>query len=130
MLFRSLEYAFTKAPKNMRSLVTAVFWFAQAFSSAIAQAFVPLATDPLLVWLYTTVALISVLGGIGFWLSFARLDREEDALNALPDSDYHGRKNQDESEESRRAHKAEQEKQMRIREAQGLAPGERGRGVT
>lgn len=115
-----LEYAFTKAPKNMRSLVTAVFWFAQAFSSAIAQAFVPLATDPLLVWLYTTVAIISTLGGIGFWFSFAKLDREEDALNALPDSDYHGRKNQDESEESRLAHKAEQERQMKIREAQGL----------
>lgn len=34
-----LEYAFTKAPKNMRSLVMAVFLFTQAISSAIGEAF-------------------------------------------------------------------------------------------
>lgn len=56
-----LEYAFTKAPKNMRGFVTGMFWFAQAFSAAIAQAFVGLSSDPLLVWLYTTVAIISIL---------------------------------------------------------------------
>ncbi|KAI8308204.1 putative peptide transporter ptr2 [Colletotrichum sp. SAR11_240] len=86
-----LEYAFTKAPRNMRGLVTGVFWFVHAFSSAIAQAFVGLAADPLLVWLYTTIAIISCLGGIGFWLTFRKLDKEEDALNALPESTYKGR---------------------------------------
>ncbi|KAF5522952.1 putative peptide transporter ptr2 [Colletotrichum aenigma] len=86
-----LEYAFTKAPRNMRGLVTGVFWFVHAFSSAIAQAFVGLAADPLLVWLYTTIAIISCLGGIGFWLTFRKLDMEEDALNALPESTYKGR---------------------------------------
>ena len=35
-----LEYAFTKAPKNMRSLVMSVFLFMNAFSSAIGFAFV------------------------------------------------------------------------------------------
>ena len=35
-----LEYAFTKAPKNMRSLVMAVFLFMSAFSSALGEAFV------------------------------------------------------------------------------------------
>jgi POT family proton-dependent oligopeptide transporter len=34
-----LEYAFTKAPKNMRSLVMAMFLFATAISSAIGEAF-------------------------------------------------------------------------------------------
>ena len=34
-----LEYAFTKAPKNMRSLVMAVFLFTTAISSAIGEAF-------------------------------------------------------------------------------------------
>ena len=43
----SLEYAFTKAPKNMRSFVTGLYWFTKAFSAAIGQGFVPLATDPL-----------------------------------------------------------------------------------
>lgn len=86
-----LEYAFTKAPKNMRGLVTGVFWFVHAFSSAIAQAFVLLAKDPLLIWLYTTIACISAAGGIGFWLNFRKLDGEEEQLNALPESHYKGR---------------------------------------
>ena len=86
-----LEYAFTKAPKNMRGLVTGVFWFVHAFSSAIAQAFVLLAKDPLLIWLYTTIACISATGGLGFWLNFRKLDGEEEQLNALPESRYKGR---------------------------------------
>ncbi|KAK5945260.1 hypothetical protein PMZ80_002464 [Knufia obscura] len=86
-----LEYAFTKAPKNMRSLVTGIFWLAQAFSSAVGQAFVPLASDPLLVWLYTIIAILSALGGAGFWFTFRKLDAEEDALNAIPESAYKGR---------------------------------------
>jgi proton-dependent oligopeptide transporter, POT family len=86
-----LEYAFTKAPRNMRGLVTGVFWFVHAFSSAIAQAFVGLAADPLLVWLYTCIAAISALGGVWFWIAFRGLDKKEDALNALPESSYHGR---------------------------------------
>ena len=35
-----LEYAFTKAPKNMRSLVMSVFLFTSAISYALGQAFV------------------------------------------------------------------------------------------
>jgi len=35
-----LEYAFTKAPKNMRSLVVSIFLFMSAVSSAIGEGFV------------------------------------------------------------------------------------------
>lgn len=35
-----LEYAYTKAPKNMRSLVMAIFLFMSAIASAITEAFV------------------------------------------------------------------------------------------
>ncbi|KAG6844281.1 peptide transporter ptr2 [Tephrocybe sp. NHM501043] len=35
-----LEYAFTKAPVNMRSLVMSVFLFTSAISAAIGEAFV------------------------------------------------------------------------------------------
>ena len=41
-----LEYAFTKAPKNMKSLVMSMFLFTSAISSAIGEAFVSLSTDP------------------------------------------------------------------------------------
>ncbi|KAI1182257.1 hypothetical protein F5B17DRAFT_449911 [Nemania serpens] len=91
-----LEYAFTKAPKNMRGFITGIFWFAQAFSAAIAQAFVPLSADPLLVWLYTVVATIAALGGLLFHFGFLKLDKEEETLNALPDSVFKGSRNQNE----------------------------------
>lgn len=45
----SLEYAFTKAPTNMRSTVQAIALFMNAVSSALSQALVALADDPLLV---------------------------------------------------------------------------------
>ncbi|KAK8101811.1 peptide transporter ptr2 [Apiospora kogelbergensis] len=115
-----LEYAFTKAPRNMRALVTAVFWFAQAISSAIAQAFVPLAKDPLLVWLYTTISVIAAVGGVGFWYTFRALDAEEEALNALPDSEFHGSRNKDEDPEATLAVRQRQEEQKKLREVQGL----------
>lgn len=79
----SLEYAFTKAPKNMRSLITAVSLFMNAISSALSQALVALADDPLLVWNYGVVAVLALLGGIGFWFTFCSVDKLEDAQNMM-----------------------------------------------
>jgi len=78
-----LEYAFNKAPQNMRSLVTAVFLLQQSFSAAIAQAFVPLSTDPRLVINYGVFAGLSFVAGILFWFLFRKLDAEENALNDM-----------------------------------------------
>ncbi|KAF2200721.1 hypothetical protein GQ43DRAFT_441280 [Delitschia confertaspora ATCC 74209] len=80
----SLEYGFTKAPKNMRSLVAAFALFMSAISSAIGEAFVPLSTDPLLVWNYGSMAVISFCAACVFWFQYRKLDAEEDHLNLLP----------------------------------------------
>ncbi|KAJ3785026.1 PTR2-domain-containing protein [Lentinula aff. detonsa] len=78
-----LEYAFTKAPKNMRSLVMSVYFFTSAIGSALSEAWLPLLDDPLLVWNYGSVAIITTVGGILFWLSVRNLDVQEDRLNNL-----------------------------------------------
>ena len=98
-----LEYAFTKAPKNMRSLVMAVFLFMTAFSSAIGEAFVcayfcsyslgrtclirlfppALSADPLLVWNYGVMAVLAFITGVIFWFAVRKLDAKEDLLNNL-----------------------------------------------
>lgn len=80
----SLEYAHSKAPANMRSMVQSIALFMNAISSAIGFALVPLADDPLLVWNYATVAILAVIGGTLFWLQFRHLDAQEDELNMLP----------------------------------------------
>ncbi|KAL5338935.1 POT family-domain-containing protein [Aspergillus crustosus] len=86
----SYEYAFSKAPQNMRSIVMSVNLFMSAIASAIGQAFTPLSDDPLLVWNYTVIACIAFVGGIGFWVSFRHLDSEEDRWNMLAKSEYLG----------------------------------------
>ncbi|EJD07177.1 PTR2-domain-containing protein [Fomitiporia mediterranea MF3/22] len=78
-----LEYAFTKAPKNMRSLVMGIFLFTSAISSALGEAFVTLSADPLLVWNYGSMGVFAFVAGVGFWLSFRHLDAEEEALNMI-----------------------------------------------
>ncbi|KAK6346103.1 hypothetical protein TWF730_010434 [Orbilia blumenaviensis] len=85
-----LEYAFTKAPTNMKSLVTSVFLVMSAFSTAIGFAFVGLANDPLLVWNYIVAAILAALGAFFFWMQFRSLDKEEDKLNNLAKTSYVG----------------------------------------
>jgi POT family proton-dependent oligopeptide transporter len=80
----SLEYAFSKAPKNMRSMVQAVALFTSAISAAIGEGFVSVSADPLLVWNYGSMAVIAGIAGVLFWFTFKDLDAAEDALNSLP----------------------------------------------
>ena len=100
-----LEYAFTKAPKNMKSLVMSMFLFTSAVAAAIGEAFngepcilldgpcfyaiLALSTDPLLVWNYGTMGVLSGIGGVLFWLSFRRLDAEDAALDNIGESHYY-----------------------------------------
>jgi proton-dependent oligopeptide transporter, POT family len=78
-----LEYAFTKAPKNMRSLVMSVFLFTSALASALGEAFVSLSADPLLVWNYGVMAVLAAIAGTLFWIAHRHLDAQEDELNNL-----------------------------------------------
>ncbi|THH07770.1 hypothetical protein EW146_g9207 [Bondarzewia mesenterica] len=78
-----LEYAFTKAPANMKSLVMAVFLFTSAVANALGEAFTALSSDPLLVWNYGVMAVIAAVGGVFFWFMFRHLDDVEEELNNL-----------------------------------------------
>ncbi|GAA5865402.1 hypothetical protein JCM1840_001557 [Sporobolomyces johnsonii] len=79
----SLEYAYTKAPKSMRSMVMAVGLFTTAISAAIGEAFLPLSADPNLTINYSVMAGLAFVAGIIFWFCFRGLDKEEDKLNML-----------------------------------------------
>lgn len=68
----------------MRSLVMAFALFMTALAAAIGEAFVSLSQDPLLVWNYGSMAVLSFVGGTLFWLSYRQLDRDEDKMNLLP----------------------------------------------
>lgn len=83
-----LEYAFTKAPSNMKSMVMALFLFTSAIAAAIGFAFVSVSADPLLVANYGIFAGLAFVAGIIFWLCFRGLDAQEDELNALDQTSY------------------------------------------
>ncbi|KIV76901.1 hypothetical protein PV11_08751 [Exophiala sideris] len=99
-----LEYAFTKAPKSMRSMVQAFTLLMMALANVIGEALLSLSTDPLLVWNYACMAAIAFVAGWLFWRSHRHLDREEDSLNQLPAGRFgvnHGDRGRDEQQSRR-----------------------------
>ncbi|KAL4917528.1 POT family-domain-containing protein [Aspergillus aurantiobrunneus] len=85
------EYAYTKAPKNMKSVVQSLYLFTNAVSAAVQQSLTALSADPLLKWNYGFVAVLAFFGGTFFFFTHRDLDKEEDYLNQLEPSTYLGR---------------------------------------
>ncbi|KAL4401703.1 transmembrane transporter [Malassezia pachydermatis] len=79
----SMEVAMVMAPKNMRSIVMAIGSFTSAVASAIGEAFVPLAENPLWVVNYGVFAGLAFVGGILFYICFRNVDRHQDELNLI-----------------------------------------------
>ncbi|KAH7355717.1 MFS peptide transporter-like protein Ptr2 [Pyrenochaeta sp. MPI-SDFR-AT-0127] len=105
-----LEYAYTKAPNNMKSTIQAIALSTSAFSAALGQAFVSLSEDPLLVWNYGSVAVVAMCGGIGFYLTFRKADAEEDELNNLKESEYIGGRQINDAESVKEVYSVRDEK--------------------
>ncbi|KIW27492.1 uncharacterized protein PV07_07225 [Cladophialophora immunda] len=80
----SIEYAFTKAPRNMRSMVQAFSLCMSAVANVIGEGFLWLATDPYLVWNFGVMGAVAFVAGGLFWWFNRGLDAEEDAMNQLP----------------------------------------------
>jgi len=78
-----LEYAYTKAPIEMKSFVQSMFLLTNAFGSAINEAFVPAAYDPAIMYLFAGLAVGSFIAGILIWILFHKYNKEEDAMNRL-----------------------------------------------
>ncbi|KIX96749.1 uncharacterized protein Z520_07469 [Fonsecaea multimorphosa CBS 102226] len=80
----SIEYAFTKAPRNMRSMVQAFSLCMSAVANLIGESFLWLARDPYLVWNFGVMGAVAFVAGGMFWWFNRELDQEEDAMNQLP----------------------------------------------
>jgi POT family proton-dependent oligopeptide transporter len=78
-----LEYAFTKAPPSMKSLVTAIFLLQTAFGSAIGIGVVRAANHPHMVTFYSCLAGVTFAAGCLFWFFFRNLNKDEEVLNRL-----------------------------------------------
>uniref|UniRef100_A0A060TA77 ARAD1C43318p n=1 Tax=Blastobotrys adeninivorans TaxID=409370 RepID=A0A060TA77_BLAAD len=82
-----LEYAYTKAPTNMKSFVTSLFLLTNAFGSALGIALSSVSYDPKVQWLYVGLCGATVCAGAIFWFLFKGLNAQEEELNVI-DAEY------------------------------------------
>ncbi|ANB15292.1 Ptr2p [Sugiyamaella lignohabitans] len=82
-----LEYAYTKAPANMKSFIMSLFLLTNALGAAIGMALSSTAVDPKLVWMFTGLAIATLISGFIFWFLFRSYNQLEEELNVI-DADY------------------------------------------
>ncbi|KAB8203989.1 POT family-domain-containing protein [Aspergillus parasiticus] len=63
-----VEYAYTQAPKSMKSLIMAVYLSAVSAGALIAITVSPLTVDPKLPWMYFTLGVENFLAGAFLWI--------------------------------------------------------------
>lgn len=73
--------AYSRAPKNMRGLVSAINCFMSAIQYAVNLATVPAIRDPFIVWAFAGPSIVGVASAIAFWFVFKDLDKEEYVLS-------------------------------------------------
>jgi len=79
----SLEYAFTKAPKRMKSVVMAFSQLQTALASALNFALVSVNVEDKFEWLFASFAITAaIFAGLFYW-TFRDLDKAEVALNLI-----------------------------------------------
>jgi len=79
--------AYSRAPKNMRGLVTALNLFSTGVAYALGLAFSGLIKDPYLTWDLGAPAIIGFVCTVVFWYLFKHIDQEEFVLST--NDDYH-----------------------------------------
>lgn len=82
-----LEYAYTKAPPSMKSFVQSLYLFTSAIGSALNEALVPATGDPDIMWMYTGIAVASVIVAGVFYGTFQHYDKQERQMNELDAKD-------------------------------------------
>ncbi|KAI9497643.1 POT family-domain-containing protein [Zychaea mexicana] len=78
-----MEYAYKKAPQSMKSIVMALFLFANCIASILAFALVSVAVDPKLTWMYTGISCAAFVCCILIYICHHKQDQkdvEEDAI--------------------------------------------------
>uniref|UniRef100_A0A8H7N574 Uncharacterized protein n=1 Tax=Bionectria ochroleuca TaxID=29856 RepID=A0A8H7N574_BIOOC len=79
--------AYSRAPRNMKGLVSAINCFSTALSYAVNLACSSAVADPLLVWDFGGPAIAGFATTILFWVLFRHIDKEEYVLTTTIDTD-------------------------------------------
>ncbi|GJD01078.1 oligopeptide transporter [Colletotrichum higginsianum] len=82
-LVTASEYAYSKAHKDMKSIVQAIVQLSACMGSLMAMALSPVSRDPHLVIVYAAIAGVMGLCSALFWWKFRKYDRLDRELNNL-----------------------------------------------
>ncbi|CAE6490047.1 unnamed protein product, partial [Rhizoctonia solani] len=72
----SLEYAYTRAPPSMKTIVSAMNVVPNAGSSLLVYALLPLNQDPLLTWNFACIAILAGISTVVFYWVFRAEDKK------------------------------------------------------
>jgi dipeptide/tripeptide permease len=80
--------AYSRSPKNMRGLVSAINLFSTAIAYALGLACSEIVRDPYLTWVFAIPTVIGAIAVPIFWLLFKHIDAEEYTLTS--EDETHG----------------------------------------
>ncbi|KJK60844.1 PTR2 like protein [Aspergillus parasiticus SU-1] len=86
-MLSGMEYAYTKAPKSMRSIIMSLFLLAGAFGSSIGISLSPTSVDPKVLIEYISLSATMLVAALVFFLCFQKYNRMEESMNKLVDTD-------------------------------------------
>lgn len=78
-----LEYAFTKAPSSMKSLIIALYLICCSLGSLIGIALSPTSENPKVSVQFASLTGVMTVVTIGFYVIFSHFDSQEEELNAI-----------------------------------------------
>ena len=77
------EYAYSKAPQDMKTIVQAFVQLTACAGSAIGMALSPLAKDPDILFMYASLAGVMTLSAALFYWRFRKYDKIDEDLNQM-----------------------------------------------
>lgn len=78
-----MEYAYTKAPTSMRSIVSSIFLSAGAVGAVLGIALSPVSKDPSVLVMYASLGGVSLTMACLFLAFFRKYDKMEEKMNTL-----------------------------------------------
>lgn len=88
VIITGLEIAFTKAPDSLRSFVSALFWLTVGIAAAICIGLTPVTNDPDILWMYTSLGVVTFVGGCVFYVCFRKSFEDVPVIDALEDEEH------------------------------------------
>ncbi|OGM48252.1 oligopeptide transporter [Aspergillus bombycis] len=85
------EYSYSKAPKDMRTVVQSMRQLSAGIGSAIGIALGPVSRDPKVLWMDVGLAVSLGLSGTLFWVVMGHLEKDNEDLDTMVLNDDRGR---------------------------------------